>query len=172
MKKVFILFLVCSLILSLSGCSDSVSKEQYDEVCAERDALLSELQTVRDSIQTETSDKMLVRISGDFTATVRHLIPDYVLDGTTPQMAVVTLFQDCPFTLHVGDLAEQLEEGETYVFEIAPKEGVEITAEQYEHGVPFADVAISQYGLRVSGFRVAEESDYGLDADHLVFEKD
>ncbi len=169
MKK-SVLFLVCAMVLALSGCNDSVSKEQYDAVCAERDSLLSELQTLRDSVQTEISDKMIVRISGEFTATVRHLIPDYVLSGTTPQVAVVTLFQCSPFIMYVGDLAERLEEGETYVFEIEPKD-IEITVEQYEYGTPCADDAISKYGLRISGFRAPEESEFGLDSCFLVFEK-
>ena len=108
-------------------------------------------------------------ISGTFTATVRDLIPGYVFNNTTLQVAVVTPFQAAPFALYVGGLAEQLEIGEIYVFEVEPRE-VEITPQEYERGIPSFTEAVERYYLTVSGFRVAEE-DYGLETTHLVFEK-
>lgn len=157
------------LALCLAGCG-GVPEDRYDEVCAERNALRAELEEMKGRAADGNGDTVTVTISGSFTATVRYLVPDYVYDDKTPHVALVTLFQSTPFALYVGGLAEQLEPGGTYVFEIKPAEGVEITAEEYERGVPSPEEAIPRYGLRVSGFREAEESDYGLEASHLVFE--
>ena len=117
------------------------------------------------------AEALPVTVSGTFAARVRDLIPDYVLDSETPRVAVVTLFQSGPFTLQVGDLAQELEIGGTYVFEIEPREDLEITAEEYEGGAPFADEAISRYELRIAGFRAAREDEFGLDSSCIVFEK-
>ena len=155
--------LLAALALLLAGCG--VSRERYDQVCAERDALRAELQEMR------KPDSVVVNIGGSFTAMVRALIPDYVIDSETPQVAVVTLFQSGPFAIHVGDLAQELEIDGTYVFEIASKEGVEVTAEEYAAGPPFADEAIARYGLRISGFRAAREDEFGLDSSRLVFQR-
>ena len=172
MKKIRNGFILCVLFFVLTGCGSGISEEQYNAVCAERDALRDELQELKDSLASDGEETVLVSISGGFTAQVRALIPGYILDGTTPQVAVVTLFQDGPFTLYVGELAEQLEVGETYVFEVEPKKNVEITAEEYENGVPYPDEAIDRYGLRISGFRAAEEGERGLEVSRLAFKKD
>ena len=117
MKRRSIISLL-ALLLALAGCG-GVSREAYDRVCAERDALQARL---------EEAEVLPVTVSGTFAARVRDLIPDYVLDSETPRVAVVTLFQSGPFTLQVGDLAQELEIGGTYVFEIEPREDLEITA--------------------------------------------
>ncbi len=168
MKRILNLSFVCCLIFMLTGCGSGISEEQYHQVCAERDALLAEIQELQKNIPDE--DTIPVLISGTFTATVRDLIPDYVVDDTTLHVAVVTPFQDAPFALYVGDLAEQLETGEIYVFEVEPKE-VEITLQEYKRGIPFFSEAVERYHLTVSGFRVAGEEDYGLETTRLVFEK-
>lgn len=165
MKRRLIISLL-ALLLALAGCG-GVSREAYDRVCAERDALQARLEEAR----PDGVDALPVTVSGTFAARVRDLIPDYVLDGETPRVAVVTLFQSGPFTLQVGDLAQELEIGGTYVFEIEPREDLEITAEEYEGGAPFADEAISRYGLRIAGFRAAREDEFGLDSSRIVFEK-
>ena len=163
MKRGLILSLL-ALLLALAGCG-GVSREEYDRVCAERDALQARLE------EADGAEARSVTVSGTFAASVRDLIPDYVLDSETPRVAVVTLFQSGPFTLQVGDLAQELEIGGTYVFEIEPREDLEITAEEYEGGAPFADEAISRYGLRIAGFRAAREDEFGLDSSCIVFEK-
>ena len=163
MKRGLILSLL-ALLLALAGCC-GVSREEYDRVCAERDALQARLE------EADGAEALPVTVSGTFAARVRDLIPDYVLDSETPRVAVVTLFQSGPFTLQVGDLAQELEIGGTYVFEIEPREDLEITAEEYEGGAPFADEAISRYELRIAGFRAAREDEFGLDSSRIVFEK-
>ena len=112
-----------------------------------------------------------VTISGSFTAMVRDVIPDYCLDDTTPQVAVVTLFQDAPFALYVGEeLGAELEVGTAYVFEIEEKtvQGIspETLAALYA-GDPAA--AVPLFHLRVSGVRPAGEGEYGLEDSQLTF---
>ena len=151
------------LLLLLPGCG-GVSKEDYAAVVQERDALREELE------RGKAPDTVLVTMKGDFTATVRAMIPDYVLDDKSPRMAVVTLFQSSPFVLYVGDLGEQLEVGETYVFEIKPEEHLEIPMEEYVSGYPDPEIDIIRYNIQVSGFREAREEEYGLESNHLVYE--
>ena len=153
------------LALLLTGCG-GVSKEDYDAVVRERDALRAELE------REKAPDTVLVTIKGDFTATVRALIPDYVSDGETPRMALVTLFQSTPFTLFGVD-TDRLEAGETYVFEVEMNQCQDITREEYESGSLLTpEIILPMYHpyIRISGFRPAEESDCGLDSVHLEYE--
>ena len=153
------------LALLLTGCG-GVSKEDYDAVVRERDALRAELE------REKAPDTVLVTIKGDFTATVRALIPDYVSDGETPRMALVTLFQSTPFTLFGVD-TDRLEAGETYVFEVEMNQCQDITREEYESGSLLTpEIILPMYHpyIRISGFRPAEEKDCGLDSVHLEYE--
>ena len=86
--------IACLLLLLLTGCG-GVSKEDYDTVVRERDALETEMQAVQTELQElrDQTEMVAVRVTGTFTATVSDLIPDYVTDGETPRMAVVRLFQ-------------------------------------------------------------------------------
>lgn len=168
MKKGFFLFAALLVLLSLTGCGRGVTEERYQQVCDERDGLKEELQELKSTISLE-ADTMQATISGTFTATVRDLIPDYVSDDKTPLMAVVTLFQSTPFTIYTGAITEQLEIGETYVFEIKPK-AVEITPEEYEANAPYPEVVFPKYNIALSGFRESAESDWGLDSVHLAYE--
>jgi len=166
MRKIILLLMAALMIVSLPGCG-GVSKEQYNKVCAERDALKLELEELQNN--TEELETVRVKLKGTFTATVRALSPDYESDDTTPLMAVVTLFQSTPFMIYTGNFTEQLETGETYVFEIK-EQVVEIPLSEYESGYPAPEVVIPQYNLRLSGFRESVESDWGLDSVHLVYE--
>ena len=163
---------VCLLLaLLLSGCG-GVSKEEYDAVVQERDALLAEAELQELQAQEASPDTVTVKVKGEFTATVRSLIPDYVTDDKTPRMAVATLFQSTPFTIWTGELTKHLEEGETYVFEVEMSRYDIITRQEYESGTLLnPEVAFSMYpSLYISNFRPAEESDCGLDSVHLAYE--
>ena len=165
MKQIGSLLLLLALLLS--GCG-GVSKEEYDAVVRERDALREELQKQ----QEKSPGTVTVKVTGEFTATVRSLIPDYETDDETPRMAVVTLFQSTPFTIYTGELTKHLEEGETYVFEVEMSRYDIITRQEYESGTLLnPEVAFSMYpSLYISNFRPAEESDWGLDSVHLAYE--
>ena len=163
MKRIISVLLLLALLLT--GCG-GVSKEEYDAVVRERDALRAELE------REKAPDTVLVTIKGDFTATVRALIPDYVSDGETPRMALVTLFQSTPFTLFGVD-TDRLEAGETYVFEVEMNQCQDITREEYESGSLLTpEIILPMYHpyIRISGFRPAEEKDCGLDSVHLEYE--
>ena len=164
MKQIGSLLLLLALLLS--GCG-GVSKEEYDAVVQERDALQKEFQEVQAELQElrDSSDTMTVTLKGSFTATVRALI----LEGEASPMAVVELFQSTPFFICTGAVTEQLEVGETYVFEIKTRENIEILASEYASGYP-DPVDIAWYDLQVADFRAAEEADCGLNSCHLVYE--
>lgn len=166
---------VLLLVLLLTGCG-GVSKEEYDAMVQERDALLAEAQLrelqAPEAVPEDIPDTVTVKVKGDFTATVRSLVPDYVTDYETPRMAVVTLFQSGPFTIDTMDLTQFLEEGETYVFEVGMSDYDIITGQEYESGTLLnPEVAFSMYpSLYISNFRPAEEEDCGLDSVHLEYE--
>lgn len=159
------------LALLLTGCG-GVSKEEYAAMVQERDALLAEAELQELQAQEASPDTVTVKVTGEFTATVRSLIPDYVTDDKTPYMAVATLFQSTPFTIYTGELTKHLEEGETYVFEVEMSRYDIITRQEYESGTLLnPEVAFSMYpSLYISNFRPAEESDWGLDSVHLAYE--
>ncbi|WP_300638243.1 hypothetical protein [uncultured Oscillibacter sp.] len=159
------------LALLLTGCG-GVSKEEYAAMVQERDALLAEAELQELQAQEASPDTVTVKVTGEFTATVRSLIPDYVTDDKTPYMAVATLFQSTPFTIWTGELTKHLEEGETYVFEVEMSRYDIITRQEYESGTLLnPEVAFSMYpSLYISNFRPAEESDWGLDSVHLAYE--
>ena len=165
MKQIGSLLLLLALLLS--GCG-GVSKEEYDAVVRERDALREELQKQ----QEKSPGTVTVKVTGEFTATVRSLIPNYVTDYETSRMAVVSLFQSTPFTIYTGELTKHLEAGETYVFEVEMSRYDIITRQEYESGTLLnPEVAFSMYpSLYISNFRPAEESDWGLDSVHLAYE--
>ena len=168
MKRIASVWLLLALLLT--GCG-GVSKEDYEAVVRERDALLEEAELRELQAQEASPDTVLVKLKGDFTATVRALIPDYVTDYETPRMAVVSLFQSTPFTIYTGEFTKQLEAGETYVFEVEMRSFEEISREEYESGSLLdPEVALDMYHLHISGFRPAEEKDCGLDSVHLEYE--
>ena len=108
-----------------------------------------------------------VTISGSFTATVQLIMPDYVLDDTTPVVAIVTEFQSPPFALYLGeDMISQVEAGKCYRFEIADKE-VMLTQEQYETASTSPEIAIPLYNLQIVSIVEVERN--GIDAKGLSF---
>jgi outer membrane murein-binding lipoprotein Lpp len=165
----------------LTGCS-SVSESDYDTIVSERDDLLAENEQLKSDYQAvvdENSDLLeklngQVTVSGYFTATVRSTIPDYVSDGETPLMVVVTCFQSSPFTLWLGDeLISQVEVGETYVFRVRETSialAQQTAAPQYAVSLTNPEIAVPLFGLQIVSIAPAEEEDYGLDASHLALE--
>lgn len=191
MKKSFVILFVFVFVLGLTGCGSKVDQSEYDTVCAERDALQAELNTIQikmeevqkecnqrveernalqaelEEMQSRVEEKIWVKISGGFVATVHGIIPDYSISEDIPMMAVVSTFQDSPFVIRVGELAEKLEAGETYVFEINEQEH-QMTRVEYDKGAPSADVAAEMYSLSVSSASPAGEEDWGLNPDHKI----
>lgn len=177
MRKRALVVLILGWCFSLMGCSNVVSQSEYDAVCVERDALQEErdaLQEERDSLRaqveelssvsTEQEEGKKVLISGSFPATVRDLIPDYSLNETTLNVAVISLFQCGPFTVYVGEeMAAELQVGETYVFEIVEMEVEKVTNSTDPQTV------IPLYHLRIKSARIAEESERGLGGPDIIY---
>jgi len=119
--------------------------------------------------ETETeSGKTGTRISGCFTAAVRDIIPDYVSDDTTPQIGVLTLYQDTPFTAYLGkELCETLEHGQSYVFSIEPiNVDVSIT-DIHKMSLP---VLLYTFSVRIMDARPAQEHELGTNSLMLTYE--
>lgn len=159
MKKWTALALIVLMALALTGCESGVSQEDYDALRADYEAVCAELETLR-----RAGEGVRALASGGFTATVHALMQDYVLDESL-SVAVVTTFQDYPFTVCLGEeLCAQLEVGETYVFEIE-----ETTVTLYGGHIPDLRTALACYGLRVSGVRVAQEEEMGVASLNVNF---
>ncbi len=167
--------IVCALIMVLVLCScggNTVSKEQYDAVCAERDALQEQLAsaTTTENSGDAESTSVTVNICGNFVGRVKDLIPDYCLDASTPQVAIVTQFQSMPFAVYVGDLAKQLEADKAYVFTLKTKESVEILKTEYREGALDPAQMIPYYNMQVESVREATADEAGLDGGMLKYE--
>ena len=142
MKKYTVLLLTLICISTLSGCGKSISKE---------------------NVQT--------KITGDFVVMVRDIIPDYCLDNITPTVAVVTLFQDGPFTIYVGEeMASQLEKNELYKFTIEEQEIGMIDKESFDKDYLDPKSVLPLYNLKIKSIEKAPDEEAGLDSIHLIYE--
>ena len=110
-----------------------------------------------------------VIVYGEFTAAVRALLPDYVLDGETLSVAVVTLFQDGPFTLYLGvGGAKDLEVGGIYTFEI---EETALSGENTDD-LEYIDPSwfLAKHNIRIKNIRRADEDrEWGLICNRLDY---
>jgi hypothetical protein len=167
-KRIVKLLLVTSFLTLITGCSNKNNlQSEYDKACVERDALQAENNQL-----IENTKKVHSQIEGTFVATVRALIPNYTLDDKTRTVAILTCFQDSPFTISVGEEnAGQLIEGETYLFHIKTTDIGEISKEEFDAGVFSVQAAISLYNIQISGFRIAADSEIGLFSVNLTYEK-
>ena len=101
-----------------------------------------------------------MQIEGSFVAKVRGVLPDYVLDDTTPCYAVVTMFQDGPFLIRMGALADDLEVGQYYAFQIAPKKLGNVRANDLDKTLLSPSRAIEAYQLRIERYHKVREEEY------------
>ena len=162
MKKMFTAVLAAACAFSLAGCGSST--EEYDALLAENEQLKEQVSQLEAAApQWET-----VRVSGSFEALVRHKLPGYLRDDFTPEAAVVTRFQDAPMVLYLGaELAEQVEEGQWYLFTI---DDMEFPADS-ERPEAFVEHVLEQgYILGISGVTPCEPQ--GMDSPRLEFTAD
>ena len=111
---------------------------------------------LKEGSSSGTSGRKYARFSGSFTASVGTLIPDYyALPGNS--VAVVHFFQDGPFLLRFNeDMTGKLTEGLAYVFEFQTFEV------QIPDDVQYPDIKDYMNYISVTGFRLAEEGEMGL----------
>ena len=142
MKKYIVLLITLICISTLIGCGKSTSKE-----------------------------KVQAKITGDFVVMVRDIIPDYCLDNTRPTVVVVTLFQDSPFTIYVGEeMASQLEINELYNFKIEEQEIGMIDKESFDKDKLDPKIVLPLYDLKIKSIEKVTIDEYGLDSINLIYE--
>lgn len=117
----------------------------------------------------EESPYQSVMIKGQFTATVRALMPDYVYDDKTVQAAVLQLFQDMPFFISLTpEICAQLTVGETYVFQISEQELITAKMNLYENGILSPD-AIIRFFPYIDSVRAPQDDEIGLDTWNVTY---
>lgn len=159
MKKLILLFGLIGVILVMGACTNRDTEPSREET------EISEEQEVADML----SSNIETTISGSFTVCVRDVIPDYSLDGVTPNVAIVTEFQSYPFTIFVGEeIGSQLEIGEIYVFTIKPM--VVGYTKEYLKGLNLSSLVWELPRMEITDFRLANEDEFGLESLTLRIE--
>lgn len=186
LKWVTVIAGISLCLMSLAGCSnEQVSKKDYmllleennqlKAACQKYEKLLAENNQSEENVQDEavkTAEVLHVKITGGFSATVRDTLPDYCFDSETPSVAVVTLFQDGPFVLDVGqEIAKQLEVGKTYYFEVVDQEIDDLTKEEYNRGYADPVTVMRKYHVGIADVREPAEDELGLECVKLNFEQ-
>lgn len=166
MKRNILLMLV---IMSLSLCACG---NQNDTEYEQSPTALSNEQ-LDTQVQSEVyPQEKSCTISGSFTVSVREVIPDYCLDDSTPNVAVVTEFQSYPFTMFVGEeigkkLIEKQIECNIYVFTIEP---IEVNWSKEDVQNMNLSSIMWEFPIRITDCRLANENEYGLDSLCLTIE--
>ena len=159
MKKIIAMVLCLVLVFSLASCGNNdQSSDTHDANYEEGYTAGYEVGYNDGKQQMPAPQKCYAQFSGSFTATVEQLLPDYcALPGKT--IAVVHFFQDKPFLLRFReDMTGKLVEGTVYVFEFKTFE-VELPADEEN-----PDISDYMYSIDVTNYRVAEDSELGLDS--------
>ncbi|MEG1389416.1 MAG: hypothetical protein RSD07_03545 [Angelakisella sp.] len=153
-QKVFAGILISTAVLvALTGCSKLMTPQKQNDTA------------MNVAVNTPAPEEGLipVKVKGGFVAKVRHVIPGYCLDNSTPQVAVVTRFQSLPFTVYLGEKkAAELKIDETYYFEIDSSMTIDITQQDYDKGCAEAEKMLVLYNLRIASVRVATEEERGM----------
>ena len=159
MKKIIAMVLCLVLVFSLAGCGNNdQSSDTHDANYEEGYTAGYEAGYNDGKQQMAENKKYFAQFSGSFTASVEQLLPDYfALPGKT--IAVVHFFQTAPFLLRFReDMTGKLVEGTVYVFEFKTFE-VELPTDEKN-----PDISDYMYSIDVTNYRVAEDSELGLDS--------
>lgn len=170
MKKIAALISIVSFIVFTTACTQKEISGAATGMEADQAAGTEHHKGVED---TEKPVKTVhAKLTGSFTVTVRELIPDYCLDDITPNVAVVTCFQDVPFTVWLGEeMTSQLIVGEQYVFEIEETDIGELLQETFELNQPSPEAVIPMYQIRIANIREDNGDEWGLESNRLQYEK-
>ena len=147
------------------------SKLRYVLTCIQE---MLDKNSYTESSGTESSQPLAdtaqpIQIEGKFVAKVRAVLPDYILDDTTPRNIVVTTFQSGPFLINVGALADDLEIGEIYSFEVTPKKLGTFKLSELDNTVLSPEKAVPLYNLRIERIHDATEEAYSQDGAQLQY---
>ncbi|MBP0966134.1 MAG: hypothetical protein J5722_00735 [Oscillospiraceae bacterium] len=176
--RMFSAIALTSALLCLTGCGKQGPTPKPDDSAKSAVSLSLPDDTVSstpDPVITEAPSEpaaadpdayaqpQLSTVSGNFTATVRKLIPDYVTDPDTPRAAVVTLFQDGPFVIKLDEeLCAKLQEDKTFTF-IIGEQDAELCQWEYTNGGFVKDIALKEQKIKITDVREATEDEYGMD---------
>ena len=145
--------------------------DKYNTTLEQYNQLLVENATLKEALDEYQEATIPTKVVGGFSATVRDVMPDYCLDFTTPQVAIVTCFQDGPFTIFIGEeRAKGLTIGETYYFEFKETEIERLTEKEFNNGWADPKKVIEQYGVPIETIRLAKEDELGLESLKVRFE--
>lgn len=145
MKRKLLFVILLTLTLIVTGCNNSDS-----------------------SVNDHGEELVAARLEGSFTVTVRELIPDYALDGTTIRYAVVTYFQGKPFIIDVGDRASELEIGKSYTFTIDPVPIGDVSSELVGKEISYLDAQLTYSKFDIASFEKATEDESGINGKNIV----
>lgn len=130
-------------------------------------------QNIEIELDNSFEEAKQVTIEGSFAALVRDKMPNYVLDDTTPNTLVVTMFQDGPFVIHtsaMGDLVDKVEVGKVYIFEIEPKVIGEFKESELDYTYLSPHIALNLYRLQIANiYEVDDEETYSLHGGQLKY---
>lgn len=113
-----------------------------------------------------------VKISGDFTATVRRIMPDYFIDTETNRCAVVTLFQDAPFCLLLEpEQCEQITEDTTYTFVLAETDVLPVDTNYLWADGWLSSDYLRTHTVSIAEIRLPEEGEGGMESSRLCWEE-
>ena len=161
-RDLLLAFIIMYTLFFMSSCSGGISQENYDLLLSQNERLSIELESERETVDA--------KVSGAFVATVRHIIPDYTLDNTTPRIAILTQFQSEPFMLYLGEeMAAKLEAGKTYYFEVDDTPVGEIPVVEFEKGYYYIEQGT--YRLNIKSVREPTEGEGGLNLPQIRYEK-
>lgn len=147
MKKTVLLLLLVFVVMGIGACG-KVEKELVENP----------------GINQETST-----ISGSFTVYVQDVLPDYIVDDFSPNVAYVTEFQHESFAFYVGsEIGSQLEKGKAYVFTIEPV-GVNCSKDFLE-SLDLSQLVSLVPHSAIKDFRLATEDEIGLESLRLTVE--
>ena len=183
MKRIKITSISITIIISLCifcGCSQGAEQNEYERLVAENQRLTTENQKLTEELNSIKTDEdsaegneptmVDAKLTGGFVATVRHIIPNYVLDEI-PRVAIVTQFQSGPFMLGSANLSEDaiamLEIGQTYYFEIEDTIVGEIPQEELNTDYVLGQETYPRFFIK--SVRPAEENETGLNGPSVVY---
>jgi len=136
------------------------ANQELELIRREFDLLSQHSERLQNIVTTLETDEAV--IAGNFVATIRHLMPNYVLDNQL-RVAVLTEFQSNPFILEMDvNIIQQLTVGQTYFFEIeATSVGEVLVSDIWQR------TSIDLFYARVVSARPATSSETGANAGNV-----
>lgn len=178
MKSIYRIFassiFAFSVLTLMAGCNfkipekdDALGEKQSAE--AAQDEEHNPVSEEEESGAVQSENEGIIQLSGSFYVHVVALMPNYVLDDFTNNVAIVTCYLDVPFAVYLSStreegeiIADDLEVGKFYEFEIEPKQIDKITVDSLEAVNLDPRQVIPMYHPEISSAREITVDEYGL----------